>query len=272
MLAAQRVGGIAVDAAGSAYVAGVTRSVNFPTTSGAFQAGHADGGANFDAFVAKITDNRPPVADAGDDQIVPCQTVTATRVVLDGSGSSDPDNNSLTFTWTGPFPEGGGITSGETPPVTLALGTSIISLVVNDGQLNSPADTVDITVKVGVAGLLSPLEPLVPWTDPVIIPDKAFKQGRTLPLKLQLSCGATALTDADVAAPRIVALVREGDAIDLETIDPDAGAANDNGLLLRYSAPNWIYNLSTQGLTTGTYVITIEMPDGLRYSAAFVLR
>jgi hypothetical protein len=67
-------------------------------------------------------------------------------------------------------------------------------------------------------------------------------------------------------------LTREGDAIDLETIDPDAGMANDNGLLFRYSAPNWIYNLSTQGLAAGTYVVTIEMPDGLRYTAAFVLR
>jgi hypothetical protein len=272
MLAAQRVGGIAVDAAGSAYLAGVTRSANFPTTSGAFQASHADGGTNFDAFVAKITDNRPPVADAGEDRVVACQSVAGTPVTLDGSGSSDLDNNILSFLWTGPFPEGGGSTSGESPMVTLALGTSTISLVVNDGQLNSPADSVSITVKVGVTGLLPPLEPLVPWSDPVLIPDKAFKHGRTLPLKLQLSCGTTALTDADVAAPRIVSLVREGDAIDLETIDPDAGAANDNGLMLRYSAPNWIYNLSTQGLTTGTYVVTIETPDGLRYSAAFVLR
>jgi hypothetical protein len=43
--------GIAVDAAGNAYVTGITRSTNFPTTLGAFQT--AFGGGD-DAFVAKL--------------------------------------------------------------------------------------------------------------------------------------------------------------------------------------------------------------------------
>ncbi len=43
---------IAVDASGSAYVAGVTSSVNFPVTAGALQSFHAGGGQ--DAFVAKL--------------------------------------------------------------------------------------------------------------------------------------------------------------------------------------------------------------------------
>jgi hypothetical protein len=44
-------GGIAVDNAGNAYVAGRTASTNFPTTPGAFQAGLSGG---FDAFVTKL--------------------------------------------------------------------------------------------------------------------------------------------------------------------------------------------------------------------------
>ena len=43
---------IAVDAEGCAYVAGRTRSTDFPTTAGAFQT--AFGGADYDAFVVKI--------------------------------------------------------------------------------------------------------------------------------------------------------------------------------------------------------------------------
>src|SRR5262249_27749903 len=46
--------GLAVDAAGSAYVSGVTRSPTFPTTPGALQATY--GGGVYDAFVAKIAD------------------------------------------------------------------------------------------------------------------------------------------------------------------------------------------------------------------------
>jgi hypothetical protein len=43
---------IAVDTSGMAYVAGVTASTNFPTTSGAFQTVYA--GGNTDAFIAKL--------------------------------------------------------------------------------------------------------------------------------------------------------------------------------------------------------------------------
>ena len=48
--------GIAVDAAGSAYVTGYTESTNFSTTSGVIQPTF---GGRIDAFVAKITTNVP---------------------------------------------------------------------------------------------------------------------------------------------------------------------------------------------------------------------
>ena len=125
----------------------------------------------------------------------------------------------------------------------------------------------------GVQGFQAPLAaPLVPEGNPVVLPNKAFKQGRTLPLKLQLFCGGLALTDSDVSPPQIVNLFRSGDPIDLETIDPDAGEANDNGLLFRSSDSKWIYNFKTKDLSTGTYTITIQMPDGRRFDGGFVLR
>lgn len=217
--------------------------------------------------------NQPPVADAGPDQTGGCSSATGTLVALNGAASSDPDGDSLAFSWTGPFPEGGGTVTGVNPAVTLPLGTHTITLVVNDGQVDSAPDTVTITVTAGVVGLLSPLGVLVPEGDSVPLPNKAFKQGRTLPLKLQLFCGSTPLTDSDVAPPQIVGLVRAGDAsVDLEAADLDAGEANDSGLLFRFSDTNWVYNLSTKDLIPGTYVITIQIPDGRRYIAAFDLK
>ncbi len=67
-------------------------------------------------------------------------------VTLDGSASSDFENDPLTYTWTGPFPEGGGTVTGLNPTVTLNFGTSTITLVVNDGQGDSAPDTLDITI------------------------------------------------------------------------------------------------------------------------------
>ncbi len=44
--------------------------------------------------------NRPPVANAGPDQRI---TISANTINLDGSGSTDPDNNITTYAWRGIF-------------------------------------------------------------------------------------------------------------------------------------------------------------------------
>ncbi len=131
---------------------------------------------------------------------------------------------------------------------------------------------VDVVVPVNVAGFQSPLTSLAPEGSEIILPDKAFKQGSTLPLKLQLLCGSAVLADTDVNPPRIISIIRAGEAVDLQTIDPDAGQANDNGYLFRYADSQWIYNLSTKNLSVGTYSIAIEMPDGRQFVGGFVLR
>lgn len=236
-----------------------------------------DGELNSELATVVITVNSvndAPIANAGLDQQVFCGDPSGTPVTFDGLASWDAENDSLSYAWTGAFPEGNGIVTGVNPTVSMPIGTSTVSLIVNDGLLDSTADTVNITITIGVDGFLSPLTTLVPKGQEVVLPDKAFKQGRTLPLKLQLLCGTTVLTEAEVAPPQIVSIVREGEAVNLETIDPDAGEANDGGMMFRFSDVDsqWVYNLDTGGLSAGTYSITIKMPDGKQYVGGFVLR
>ncbi|NNE59135.1 MAG: DUF11 domain-containing protein [Hellea sp.] len=93
--------------------------------------------------------NEAPVADAGIDQT---GIIDATIVTLDGTGSSDPDGDSLTFAWTqtsGPSVTLSSSASNSptfTAPALTATTTLTFSLIVNDGQVDSVADTVDIEI------------------------------------------------------------------------------------------------------------------------------
>ncbi len=91
--------------------------------------------------------NTPPVAKAGPDQTV---QLNAT-VQLDGSTSTDADNNPLSYTWSVTSkPTGSTATlssiSASTPTfVADKPGTYVLQLIVNDGQVNGAPDTVSIT-------------------------------------------------------------------------------------------------------------------------------
>ena len=86
--------------------------------------------------------NQPPTAQAGPDQTVECGGPSGATVTLNGTASSDPDGDPLTFTWTDSF----GTVQGPNPQVTLPLGTHTVTLTVDDGKSGSASDTVTITV------------------------------------------------------------------------------------------------------------------------------
>jgi hypothetical protein len=89
--------GIAVDAAGSAYVTGQTTSTNFPTAN-PVQA--TIGGAS-DAFVAKISALKPPVCSAAHANPAALWSPNHQFVPIVVKGVTDPDGNAVTITITG---------------------------------------------------------------------------------------------------------------------------------------------------------------------------
>ena len=86
--------------------------------------------------------NKAPIANAGNDQT---KTTTGTKatITLDGSKSSDPDGDKLTYRWTDA--DGARIATGEKPQIELPFGTHRIKLTVSDGEL-SDTDTVVINI------------------------------------------------------------------------------------------------------------------------------
>ncbi len=107
----------------------------------------AVGTSAFVSLSANYLLNRPPVADAGNDQIVN----EGNLITLDGTASSDPDGNNLTYQWI--VPVGISISSNTAiQPTFIAPEVSVnqqllFILVVNDGMVESQPDTVIITIQ-----------------------------------------------------------------------------------------------------------------------------
>ena len=96
--------------------------------------------------VTVSTGNSAPVADAGADQSV---GVGATAT-LSGAGSSDPDGDGLTYAWTLQSAPAGSAAPGSASGVSFSFtadeaGDYVYALIVNDGSVDSAADTVTVT-------------------------------------------------------------------------------------------------------------------------------
>jgi len=87
--------------------------------------------------------NGAPTANAGPNQTVEVTSASGASVTLNGTNSSDPDGDPLSYTWSGSF----GTVTGATPTVTLPLGTNTVSLIVNDGTVDSSPATTSVTVQ-----------------------------------------------------------------------------------------------------------------------------
>ena len=114
-------------------------------------------GASSDTDSVVITAEPPnnlPVADAGPDQSVPI----GASVVLDGTGSVDPDNDVLNYTWrfkSKPSGSGASISpsgQGMAGFVADLEGNYLIELLVDDGVLVSAPDTVKVSATEGSSG------------------------------------------------------------------------------------------------------------------------
>jgi len=160
----------AMDAEGDAVdfsATGIPVGATFDVNTGLFQwtAGAGDGGmfnltfcgtdgfaTSCEPYVLNVTaNNRPPVADPGG----PYNGGVGQLIQFDGSGSSDPDGNGLTYSWA--FGDGNAGT-GPMPGHAYALaGTYLVTLVVTDDgspNLSSSATTSATIVAVVQAQIL----------------------------------------------------------------------------------------------------------------------
>ena len=90
--------------------------------------------------------NQAPAANAGNDQVIQRENSKGAEVTLDGSGSTDPDEDALTYEWVWDS----GTESGVNPVIILRPGVTTVSLTVSDGDLT---DTDSVVVSIVDADL-----------------------------------------------------------------------------------------------------------------------
>lgn len=137
----------------------ISHAVNLPAGSNDYRISVTGSGFNInwlEISTGGITiPNEAPVADAGSDQNLSSGTTSAS---LDGSGSSDPDEgpSALTYAWTQTIGPNVSISNASAvSPIVSGLNDGnayTFQLVVNDGEVNSAASTVSISVANGQSG------------------------------------------------------------------------------------------------------------------------
>ena len=184
------------------------------------------------AVTISVTDvNEPPTANAGPDQSV----AEGDTVTLAGSGT-DPEGQTLTYAWTPPS----GITLSDataaapafTAPDRTADYTLTFSLKVNDGNSDSAADTVDISVTAdndAPTANAGPDQSVTEGDTVTLAGSGTDPEGQTLTYAWTPPSGVT-LSDATAAAPTFTAPDRTADytlTFSLKVNDGNSDSAAD---------------------------------------------
>lgn len=201
--------------------------------------------------------NRSPIANAGPDQSV-IYTSASTAVTLNGSASSDPDGDMLTYAW---YEGATQIAIGVNPTVGLLPGSHNVTLLITDPSGASNSDTVNVSVTYSWSGVQQPIN---------ADGSSVFKAGSTVPVRFQLTGASAGLTS--VVATLNYALLTGSDPGPIN--EADSTSAADMGNQFRYNASSGQYqfNWSAKGLTAGKYRLYIDLGDGVSRSVDIGLK
>ena len=198
-------------------------------------------------------DNLAPVADPGGNQAV----TVGDNVVLDGSQSSDPNGDPLTYNWTfASLPTGSnavlsGAGTSSANFVADLPGTYVISLVVNDGLVDSTPASVSVNATTVQDQTIATLTNSVDIIND--LPAGAFKSGKQDNLTDKINAVRTMIDDAITSGGSYQNAINklEGDVlkkVDGCAADPDNPQADNNDMIDDCEAQAVVYDLLIDAL------------------------
>jgi hypothetical protein len=194
------------------------------------------------------------------------QTVYLGNTLSFTAAGSDIDlpPQTLSYSLVGTVPSGATINSTTgvfswTP--TAAQAGQIHTLTIRVTDNGSPNLYAERQFTVGVAytysGLLGPVQD-----------GGVYKRGRTLPIKFQLTGASAGVTDAVIR----LLVFKVNNTVVGEAMDVESTSAATTGNLFQYVNGEYVFNLSTSGLSVGTYQLQIDMGDGVLRTVNIALR
>ncbi|MBI5943075.1 MAG: BMP family ABC transporter substrate-binding protein [Chloroflexi bacterium] len=219
-----------------------------------------DEAGNSTAVDWSVPFNQPPVAEAGGPYIVDWGEI----FTLDGSGSTDPENNIISYEWDldedGQYDDASGVT------VTTSFsqfGGHIIGLRVTDegGLINTDTAIVEVLFWT-LRGFYQPVDMNGVYN--------IVKNGSTVPLKFEIFAGNTELTDTAY----IKSLTYAQTSCDATAITDEIETIATGSTSLRYDTTTgqFIYNWKTPKTAGKCYRVTMTTIDGSSLVAYFKLK
>lgn len=146
--------------------------------------------------------------------------------------------------------------------------------VLGVGRVCNPATDIDGETYDGLTGFMAPLSArLMPDGGPIYYSSGSFNKGKTVPLKMRLSCGGLVLpTSGIIPSPQIIAVVHATLGPQPLTNINGANGANPNDPAFACSSSQCEFQLRSKDLPLGVYVISVRMPDSRVFRAGFTLR
>lgn len=189
---------IAVTPTGSIYVRSTSAYRVISAATDAVIAGPtAIAGGTGGGVATLCRHNRPPNADAGQDQEVPCTSPGGASVTLNATASSDPDLDSLGFLWSVPSGIVLDDASSATPTGVFPLGITTATVTVTDGKGGISTDSVvvsvfdatppDVVCTADRSSLWPPNHNMVPVTIVVAASDMCATPGQLLLTRVQVA-------------------------------------------------------------------------------------
>jgi hypothetical protein len=142
---------------------------------------------------------------------------------------------------------------------TFPPGTTAVTCTASDPAGNTATGSFPVQVLYPWSGILQPIN-----ADGTSI----FKLGSTVAVKFQLTGASADITNALAT----LTIAKVSSAVDGTYLEAVSNSAADTGNRFRYVSGQYLFNLATKGLSTGTWSLSINLGDGVSRTVQISLR